>query len=114
MRKDINKFIRECDTCQQNKYENISLAGLLQPLPIPTKVWIDITMDIVERLPLSQGHSVILVVVDKLSKYANFTSLSHPYNAAKIAQLFIANVFKLHAMLNSIISDRDPEFTSTF
>jgi len=74
----------------------------------------NITMDFVEELPLSQGHSVILVVVDKLSKYANFTSLSHPYNAAKIAQLFIANVFKLHAMLNSIISDRDPEFTSTF
>lgn len=57
---------------------------------------------------------MILVVVDRLSKYAHFTSLSHPYNAAKIGQLFIANVFKLHDMPTSIISDRDPTFTSTF
>lgn len=53
-------------------------------------------------------------MVDRLSKYCHFTSLSHPYTAAKIAQLFIHNIFKLHGMPQSIFSDRDPIFTSLF
>jgi hypothetical protein len=114
MRSDIKQFIRVCDTCQQNKYENICPTGLLQPLPIPTRIWTDISMDFIEGLPLSQGHSVIFVIVDRLSKYAHFVSLSHPYSDAKIAQLFISHVFKLHGMPNSIVSDRDPTFTSAF
>jgi hypothetical protein len=113
MRKDIEKFIRECDTCQQNKHDNLYPAGLLQPLPIPSRVWTDISMDFVEGLPIFQGHSVIFVVVDCLSKYAHFISLSHPYSAAKIAQLFIFHVVKLHGMPNSIVSDWDPTFTCT-
>jgi hypothetical protein len=114
MRKDIKKFIRECDIFQQNKHDNLYPAGLLQPLPIPSRVWTDISMDFVEGLPISQGHSVIFVVVDRLSKYAHFISLSHLYSAAKIAQLFIFHVFKLHGMPKSIVSDRDPTFTSAF
>jgi hypothetical protein len=71
-------------------------------------------MDFVEGLPPCKGHSVIFVVVDRLSKYSHFVSLSHPYSIASMAQLFISNIFKLHGIPQSIISDRDPTFTSLF
>jgi hypothetical protein len=66
----------------------------------------------VEGLPSSNEHSVILVVVDRLSKYSHFTCLPDPYIAAKVAHAFIANIFKLHGMTTSIVSDHDPTFTS--
>ncbi|RVW13442.1 Transposon Tf2-2 polyprotein [Vitis vinifera] len=114
MRKEVRRFIKECDICQQNKSENIHPAGLLQPLPIPTKVWTDISLDFIEGLPNSESYSVIMVVVDRLSKYAHFIPISHPYTASKIAQVFLANIFKLHGLPNSTVTDRDPTFTSTF
>jgi hypothetical protein len=47
-------FIKECDICQHNKNKTIQLASLLQLLPIPTKVWVDISLDFIEVLPFSK------------------------------------------------------------
>jgi hypothetical protein len=71
-------------------------------------------MDFVEGFPFSQGHSVIMVVVNRLSKYAHFIALSHPYTAVTMARIFVAQIFKLHGRPSSIASDRDPLLTSIF
>jgi hypothetical protein len=114
MRTDIKTFVRECRECQENKHETVLPSGLLQPLPIPSRVWADISLDFIEGLLVSQGFSVILVVVDRLTKYGHFLPLAHPYSASTVAHLFLANIFKLHGMLSSIVSDRDPTFASLF
>ncbi|KAM1291076.1 hypothetical protein ACFX2H_018035 [Malus domestica] len=71
-------------------------------------------MNFIVGLPNCKGKSVIWVIVDRLSKYAHFIAMSHPYTASSVAQLFVEHIFKLHGMPNSIMSDRDPVFTSAF
>lgn len=114
MREIIKQFFQNCDVCQLNKTDTSRLVGLLHPLPVPQRLWDDIAMDFIEGLPSARGKSVIFVVVDRFSKVAHFMAISHPYTAAKVAQVFLDNIYKLHGMPSSIVSDRDPVFTSIF
>eukprot|EP00268_Persea_americana_P027176 TRINITY_DN26639_c0_g1_i4.p1 TRINITY_DN26639_c0_g1~~TRINITY_DN26639_c0_g1_i4.p1 ORF type:complete len:217 (-),score=5.05 TRINITY_DN26639_c0_g1_i4:345-995(-) len=114
MRGHIKEYFRNCDVSQQNKAEHLTPACLLQPLPIPNQVWEDISKDFIDGLPISKGKSTIFVVVNRLSKYAHFTALSHPYTAMGVAQVFFHQIFRLHGMPRSIVCDCDPTFTSMF
>jgi hypothetical protein len=114
MKQDVRNFVVECDVCQCNKGETVKSPGTLQPLPIPPAIWRDISMDFIVGLPKSGNKSVIMVVVDRLSKYAHLCALQHPFTTSIVAQLFMDQVFKLHGMPHSIVSDRDPTFTSNF
>ncbi|KAJ4788910.1 polyprotein [Rhynchospora pubera] len=110
----VQDFVRSCPLCQQHKVDHLHPAGLLQPLPIPARIWSDISMDFIEGFPKSHGKSVILTVVDRFSKYAHFIPLAHPYNACSVAQVFFEAIVKLHGIPESIVSDRDTVFTSNF
>lgn len=71
-------------------------------------------MDFIERPPKSQGHSVILVVVDRLSKYVHFVALAHPYTVASVAQIFVKEIARLHGMPTLILSDSNKIFLNQF
>jgi hypothetical protein len=114
MRRLVQDFVKACATCQQYKSDHLRPAGLLQPLPVPSALWADIGIDFIEALPKVQGKTVILSVVDRFSKYCHFIPLAHPYTAESVAQAFFADIVRLHGVPQSIVSDRDPVFTSAF
>ncbi|GJV84972.1 transposon ty3-G gag-pol polyprotein [Tanacetum coccineum] len=98
----VKKFIRECHVCQRAKTDSMQPAGLLQPLPVPDRIWEDISMDFVEGLPISNGFSVVMVVVDRLSKYAHFVPMRHPFTAALVAREFLVHIVRLHGIPSKI------------
>lgn len=71
-------------------------------------------MDFIEGLPQSNGKNTILVVVDRLGKFAHVLALAHPFSAKMVAEKFVEGVLKLHGIPRTIISDRDPIFISHF
>lgn len=111
---DVKEFVLNCVTCQVMKPLNQKPTSLLMPLPIPSEVWTDISMDFITNLPKVQGKTVIMVIVDRLTKYSHFCALPSHFGAAMVAEQFITIVVKLHGIPNTIVSDRDRVFTSKF
>jgi hypothetical protein len=109
LKKAVHTFVRSCTVCQQAKPDRAKYPGLLQPLPVPSQAWEIVSLDFVEGLPRSGKYNFILVVVHKFSK---FIPLRHPFTTFSVAKLFLDNVYKLHSMPASIISDHDLVFTS--
>lgn len=114
MKAHILQYVRCCQICQQAKPERVAYPGLLEPLPVPQESWEMISMDFIDGLPQSGQFNCIWVIVDKLTKFAQFLPLAHPYTASKCALLYMTQVYKNHGFPGAIISDRDPVFTSHF
>ena len=74
----------------------------------------DISIDFNEGLPNSKGKNVVLVIVDRFTKYAHFIALSHPYTPASVVDAFMNNIYKLHCLPASILSDRHSIFLCKF
>lgn len=113
LKTDIYEFVTSCPTCQQSKLDRARYLGILQPLPVPSSAWQSISMDFVDGLPVSHGYNCIMVVVDKFSKYGHFIALKHPFTAFSVAKMFMQQIYRLHGLPSSIVSDRDRIFLST-
>lgn len=112
--KDTKLFISQCAVYQQNKYLPTKKPGLLQPLPIPSQTWEDLSMDFITHLPNSFGHTAIWVICDRLSKYSHFIGLPTKFTAPTLAARFSSEICRLHGVPKSIVYDRDPLFLSKF
>ncbi len=112
---DLKKFISSCSTCQRVKPSNQLPVGLLKPLDIPHRPWESIAMDFMMSLPTTEkGHDGIVVFTDRLTKYTHFVPCHSTITAEGVADLYVDNVFRLHGLSRSFVSDRDSKFTSMF
>ncbi|KAL0455700.1 UNVERIFIED_CONTAM: Transposon Ty3-I Gag-Pol polyprotein [Sesamum latifolium] len=115
MKKDVAEFMAKCLTCQQVKAEHQAPAGKLHPLSIPEWKWEKITMDFVIGLPRTfRKHDAVWVIVDRLTKSAHFLPIRQNDSLDKLAELYVSEIVRLHGIPTSIVSDRDPRFTSHF
>ena len=114
MRRQVTRYVRKCQVCQQAKTSNLSPAGLLQNLSTPSQVWEHVMMDFIEGLTRSKGVDTILVVVDRLTKFGHFVALKHPFTTFQVAEKIVKEVVKLHGFPTTIVSDRDKVFMSVF
>jgi hypothetical protein len=115
MKREIAKYISECDICQRVKASHLKTASILQPLPIPSWKWEDISMDFIVGLPnISPRHDSIWVIADRLTKTAHFLPVHTTYNAKKYAEIYLDQIFHLHGGPKMIIFDRGAQFIARF
>ncbi|WJX94652.1 hypothetical protein P8452_76049 [Trifolium repens] len=115
MKKDVAEYVASCLTCQKAKIEHQKPAGMLQSLDIPEWKWDSISMDFITGLPKTRRkHDSIWVIVDRLTKSAHFLPVRTTDTAAKLTDIYIAEIVRLHGIPSSIVSDRDSKFTSHF
>ncbi|KAA3467947.1 integrase [Gossypium australe] len=115
LKREVTDFISKCLTCQQVKAKHQLPSGLLQPVRIPLWKWERITIDFFSGLPLTPTKKdSVWVIVERLTKSAHFVPVHTDYSLQKLAKLYVAKIVRLHGVPMSIISDRDPRFTSRF
>jgi hypothetical protein len=115
MKREIAKYVSECDTCRRVKADHLRPAGNLQPLSIPEWKWEDICMDFIVGLPCTLlGNNSIWVIMDHLTKSTHFIPVSTTYRVRQYAELYLSHIIRYHGILNNIISDRGSIFIAHF
>jgi len=110
--RDVSKYVEGCDLCQKMKNRTEEPAGKLKLSEVPQKTWSHLTVDFITKLPVVAGKDAILVVCDRLSKMTHFVATTEGTSAEGLARLFRDNVWKLHGLPESVVSDRGPQFAA--
>jgi hypothetical protein len=110
----VDQYVRNCHSCQRSRTSRHATFEVLRPLPVAEKTWEDISMDFVVGLPECEGFDAVWVVVDRLLKMRHFIPCHTTIDAVGLAKLFFREVVRLHGLPRTIVSDRGPQFASTF
>ncbi|WVZ75943.1 hypothetical protein U9M48_023955 [Paspalum notatum var. saurae] len=115
MKREIAKYVSECNVCQRVKADYLKPAGMLQPLAVPAWMWKDVHMDFIIGLSRTQkGYDSIWVIIDRLTRSAHFIPVKTIYHAKIYAELYIARIVSLHGVTQTITLDRGSLFVSHF
>ena len=116
MRKTIARYLANCNTCARIKPVCHAPYGLLKPMQVPVTHWSLVLMDFITGLPKSgpPQHDAILVIVDRLSKMVHYIPTHETVTSEGAPRLYFDNIFWLHGLPDSIVSDRGTQFTYSF
>ena len=110
--RDVGRYVEGCDPCQRIKNQIEEMARKLKLNEVPEKLWTYLTVDFIMKLPVVAGKDVILVVCNWLSKMTHFVATTEGTSAEGLARLFRDNIWKLHRLLESVVSDKGPQFAA--
>ena len=111
---DVVEFIQTCPTCQRVKADHLPPAGLLYPLPVPTRRGGCISLDSLELPAASAGQDFLQVHIDLLTGRVWLVPTMKTATANVAARNFVHSVFRDVGLPDVLVSDRDPRFTSAF
>ncbi len=114
LQSDTERFCKSCPQCQMNKVNTQLPPGLLNSMPIPSQPWESIGMDFVGPFPPSRNFDYLWVVICRLTSMVHLIPITTTIKASELASRFLREVVRLHGLPKSIVSDRDPKFTSAF
>ena len=110
----IGLYVSHCDLCLRTKIQRRLPSGELQPLLIPEEHWDVISVDFISELPESGGCNSIMVAINSAGKCSHFVETVTTVTAARAANLYLRNIWKLHGLLQKVVSDHGPQFVATF
>ena len=114
MYRDVDRYLKNCHNCQRARTSRHTPYGILRPLPVPEKVWQDVSMNFIIGLPWSKGKNAILVVVCRLTKMRHLIPCRDTTTAEELAQIYVKHVARYRGLPRSIVMDRGSTFTSIF
>jgi len=110
--RDVGRYVEGYNLYQRTKNRIEEVVGKLKLSEVPEKLWTYLTVDFITKLPVVARKDVILVVCDMLSKITHFVATTKRTLVEGLARLFRDNVWKLHELLESMVSDRGPQFAA--
>ena len=110
----VNDYVSGCDKCQWMKSFPENPAGKLKPNKSTIAPWKDITTDFITGLPEAQGYDALFVTCCRHTKQAHIIPTHSTVMARGLATLFRDNVWKLHGLPETALSDRGPQFAAEF
>ena len=110
--RSVQVHVRRCDRCLRNKASQRTPAGPAEPLAVPERPWQSVSLDFMDLPVSTTGRDCVLIITDRFSKVIHVMPTSRTVTAQGTADLLLEGLVRLHGLPDSLISDRDPRFTS--